>query len=114
MNYRTISAVLVTIVLAAACGGGGGGSSTSAKKPPNGDPSRGGLTSAPALIQSFDVPQLTTQLASISPAVLAVAGPPKCSVSIYSIRYRTIGGKNEATTAGGAVMVPSGSAPGCS
>ncbi|MBT2790053.1 alpha/beta hydrolase family protein [Paraburkholderia strydomiana] len=111
MNYRTIGAALLTIVAAAACGGGG--SSKSSNNPPNGDGSRGRLITAPALVQSFDVPQLTSQLASISPAVLAVAGPPKCAVSIYSIRYRTIGGKNEATTAGGAVMVPSGSAPGC-
>ena len=107
MNYRTISSILAAAVFATACGGGGGGGGKSAASSPpaNGNPSRGELTSAPALVQSLSAPQLASQLSSISPALLAVAGQPKCSVSIYSIGYRTIGGKNEATTAG-AVMVP--------
>jgi len=114
MNYRTISAILAAAVFTTACGGGGGGKSAASSPPANGNPSRGELTSAPALVQSLSAPQLASQLSSISPALLAVAGQPKCSVSIYSIGYSTIGGKNEATTAGGAIMVPSGNAPGCS
>jgi hypothetical protein len=43
-----------------------------------------------------------------------VTGTPKCTITTYYMKYATVGGKGEATDATGAIMVPSGSAPGCS
>jgi hypothetical protein len=45
--------------------------------------------------------------------LLAVAGAPACGVDFYHIEYNTVGGAGEATTASGALLVPTGGA-GCS
>jgi len=66
-----------------------------------------------------------TPLATLSPTVMAgfleaaqqgtllVAGQPQCAVSVYRVRYRTVGGAGEATDASAAVFVPSGSGASC-
>ncbi|MGF6769965.1 poly(3-hydroxybutyrate) depolymerase [Paraburkholderia sp. GAS199] len=43
-----------------------------------------------------------------------LAGTPVCGVDIVTYRYRTIGGAGEATTASGALMIPTGRATACS
>jgi len=45
--------------------------------------------------------------------LLAISGTPLCDIAVYNIRYATVGGANEATTASGAMMVPLGSDPDC-
>ena len=56
--------------------------------------------------------QLGAQAAGAS--LLAVAGQPACGVDFYHIEYNTVGGAGEKTTASGALLVPTGSAAGCS
>lgn len=46
--------------------------------------------------------------------LLQVAGTPQCGISIIQYPYLTLGARNELTNATGALMVPNGSAPGCS
>jgi alpha/beta superfamily hydrolase len=38
---------------------------------------------------------------------------PRCSVTVYQLRYATIGGQNEPTNASAALMIPTGSDPTC-
>jgi len=47
------------------------------------------------------------------PALQSLIGPPLCGVRVYKFRYATIGGAGEPTDASGALMVPTGRAPGC-
>src|SRR4051812_25716714 len=57
--------------------------------------------------------QLGAQPAGVG--LLAVAGQPACGVDFYHIEYNTVGGApGEKTTASGALLVPTGSAAGCS
>ncbi|MFC0401876.1 alpha/beta hydrolase family protein [Paraburkholderia rhizosphaerae] len=77
-------------------------------------PLRGLPTGRPVKKQTLTPAQFTTLLQQASPALLQLAGTPKCTVSIYSVGYNTIGGRHEPTTAATAVMVPSGSGAGCS
>src|SRR5262245_21906191 len=46
--------------------------------------------------------------------LLAVAGTPACGVDFYHIEYNTVGGAGEATTASGALLVPTGASGTCS
>jgi Prolyl oligopeptidase family len=46
--------------------------------------------------------------------LLEIAGAPACGVDFYYLQYNTVGGKGEATTASGALMVPTGSSAQCS
>lgn len=41
-------------------------------------------------------------------ALMAVAGEPLCSITVYKMRYATGGGRGEATDAGGVLMLPGG------
>jgi hypothetical protein len=75
---------------------------------------RGIPTGRPVSKETLTPAAFTTLLQGKSPALLQIAGTPKCTVSIYSIGYNTIGGKGEPTTATTAVMLPSGPAAGCS
>ena len=56
--------------------------------------------------------ELGAQAAGAS--LLAVAGQPACGIDFYHIEYNTVGGTGEKTTASGALLVPTGSAAGCS
>ncbi len=78
---------------------------------------RGTLLHDPPLrIASLTATTFTASLnASASGAqLLEIAGAPTCGVDFYYIQYNTVGGKDEATTASGALMVPTGSAAQCS
>jgi Prolyl oligopeptidase family len=52
--------------------------------------------------------------ASALAGILTLTGTPKCDVKIYHVEYNTVGGQGEATTASGALMVPSGGDSSCS
>jgi len=45
--------------------------------------------------------------------LLKLVFSPPCAVTVYHMEYETVGGQGEATTASGAVMVPSGADPSC-
>ncbi|MEJ0005298.1 MAG: prolyl oligopeptidase family serine peptidase [Steroidobacteraceae bacterium] len=90
--------------------GGGTAGSTSAI-------TRGSLIHDPPFrIASLDAATFGAELgASASGAqLLQIAGTPTCGVDFYYIEYNTVGGQGEATTASGALMVPTGTAAQCS
>jgi dienelactone hydrolase len=111
IGRRGLYALLLAL-LAAGCsnndddnGNGGGSEST-----------RGELIQKPpTLVGTYTALQLLDTLgASDILALLPVADSMVCDVAIHRIEYRTVGGKDEATTATGALMVPTGTDPTCS
>jgi Prolyl oligopeptidase family len=78
--------------------------------------SRGTLLSgSPEFVSTVTAPGLLLQLStSANQQLLALGGSPLCDIAVYHIRYNTVGGANESTTASGALMVPTGSDASCS
>ncbi|TQK06922.1 S9 family peptidase [Herbaspirillum sp. SJZ107] len=125
-SVTTLGLTLGLGILLAACSGGTttGGTPTGV---PNPDPlpgaTRGSLVAQAAAVP---VSAAGNALTTLSPGVLAgfleseqtgtlaVAGQPQCSVSIYRLRYNTVGGAGEATDASTAIFVPSGGGASCS
>ena len=78
---------------------------------------RGSLLQDPPLrIASLDAATFGAELGANASGkqLLQVSGPPSCGVDFYYLQYNTVGGASEATTASGALMVPTGTAPQCS
>jgi dienelactone hydrolase len=106
----TLSALASALVLAS-CGGGGDPGSAAAPSSAKGEL----LQNPPVRVTSLTAADLTTSLNS-SPTgknLLAIAGAPVCNIDIQYLQYNTLGGKDEATTASGALMTPNGSDPKC-
>jgi len=102
--------MLVTGLLAA-CGGGSGGIGNDSSG--GGPPARGTLLNTPSPL-TVTAPSLLTELNLVTNAQLfALSGNPVCDVLIYDVKYETVGGANEPTTASAALMVPSGFGAGC-
>jgi hypothetical protein len=106
-----VLAALAALVLAAC---GGGSSSTTAA---NSSGTRGQLIyNPPYRMASVDAvtfaANLTAQGAT-GAALLTLAGPPVCGIDFHYIQYYTVGGAGEATSASGALMVPTGMAALC-
>jgi len=112
-------------MLLAACSGGtttGGTAQGVANPAPLPAPIRGSLVGQAA---SVAVNVAGNSLSTLSPSVLAgflesaqtgtlaVAGQPQCAVSVYRVRYNTVGGAGELTDASAAIFVPSGSGNSC-
>ena len=96
-----------TALLLAACGG-----SDSSDTQYDNSGARGSLVMNPPLqVAALDAAQFQARL---SPSLLQLAGTPQCGVDFRTIEYGTVGGAGEQTNATGALMVPTGSAPGCS
>lgn len=113
-QFKILGTALGAALLVAACGGGGGGDTFGTQVT---NPARGQLMqNPPALITSLTPEGFTASLnASTSgQGLLQLAGTPVCGVDIQYIKYGTVGGKNEATDASGALMVPTGTAAQCS
>ncbi len=97
----------------AACGGGsdlGGSTETDLSG------ARGSLMHNPPLrVTALSAAEFKDRLAATASgqSLLALAGVPKCGVNVHYIEYGTVGGAGEKTNASGALMVPSGDAPGC-
>jgi alpha/beta superfamily hydrolase len=100
-------------LLLAACGGGGGdglSNSGGAATPPRGTL----LQSPPALLSTVTAPSLLLELnLATNQQLLSLSGAPVCDILMYDIRYETVGGANEATTASAALMVPTGLGANC-
>src|SRR5882724_11052617 len=86
----------------AACGGGNSGSSAGM------GPSRGTLLqNPPELVATITAPSLLLELSSTAhQQLLSLSGTPLCDIVLYHLKYTTVGGVGEATTASGALMVP--------
>ena len=97
---------LLAAVLLAACGG-----SNSSSDPVVASPVRGQLLQRPPeLVTTVTAPALLLALNALAnQQLLAISGTPLCDIAVHRIRYATVGGANEATTASGALMVPVGS-----
>lgn len=78
-------------------------------------PQPGQLLQSPQKTGSYSVSDLLSMLSGNSDAaqLLKLTFSPVCSVSVYHMEYETGGGKGEATTASGALMVPGGVDPSC-
>lgn len=78
-------------------------------------PARGTLLqSPPQLLSTLTAPSLLLQLNLAGNQLLSsVSGPPVCDILFYDIKYQTVGGANEATTASAALLVPTGLGANC-
>jgi acetyl esterase/lipase len=104
--YCAIAAVLLT-----ACGSNSTTSELATST------ARGTLIENPPLrIASLDAATFTSQLNATASGqeLLAIAGAATCGVDFYYVQYWTVGGADEAATASGALMVPTGAAAQCS
>jgi hypothetical protein len=102
--------------LLAACGGGSG---SSASMPPSLSTARGTLLQdPPQLMSNLSAPSLLLNLSGGSnqqlQQLLSLVGSPVCDIATYHIAYEPVGGTNEATTASGALIVPTGGNSNCS
>jgi poly(3-hydroxybutyrate) depolymerase len=104
--------VVFLAALLAACGGSGGGSSNSAGAPV---PARGTLLQIPPqLVATVPAASLLLELnAAANQQLYTLSGAPVCDILVYHIKYETVGGANEATTASAALLVPSGVGADC-
>ncbi|MGH8318832.1 MAG: alpha/beta hydrolase family protein [Steroidobacteraceae bacterium] len=110
----TVSVAFAAAALLAACHVSVNGSS--ATSPPSMTPQPGRLLqSPPTETGSYSVSDLLSLLSVNSDAaqLLKLAFMPACTVDVYHLEYETVGGQGEATTASGALMVPSGLDPSC-
>jgi hypothetical protein len=110
---RAALACLGAILLLSACGGSGDNTTPSAGSPP---PQRGALLkNPPAKLASYSIADLLVKLtdSDAGKLLLQLAYTPKCAIDVYAVQYETVGAVSEATTASGALMVPSGSSEPC-
>jgi acetyl esterase/lipase len=78
---------------------------------------RGTLVENPPFrIASLDAADFHSQLSASSAGaqLLQLTGAPTCGVDFYYLKFWTVGGSGESTESSGALMVPTGAAPGCS
>lgn len=104
--------VLAVATLLAACGGGHDNAPSS---PAATTPTRGQLLATPTMAGSYSAADLLSLLSSdpLGKLLLQLTFSPTCTVNVYHMQYETVGGAGEATTASGALMVPTGSAASC-
>jgi hypothetical protein len=109
------SAFFVAVLALAACGGGGNSGGGNAGAGSAGAPARGALLqSPPQLLSTVTSPTLLLELnAATNQQLLSLSGNPVCDILIYDIRYETVGGAGEPTTASAALMIPTGLGAGC-
>jgi pimeloyl-ACP methyl ester carboxylesterase len=100
----------------AACGTASDDQAQTPSGPPVASTARGTLIATPpARVRVFSVNDLllSLDLTVDGQKLLALAGTPTCGADIHLLHYNTVGGAGEATTASGALMVPTGSDPKC-
>ena len=109
MRWVRRNSAFLPALLLSACGGGGGSGIQSGGGGPT-VPARGTLLdSPPALLSTLTASTLLTELnAATNLTLLSLSGAPVCDVLMYDVRYETVGGAGEATTASAALMVPTG------
>lgn len=120
MNAKYITwAALGAALIVSACGGGGSDGSAGSQ---NANPGRGELMQTPPLRVTAPTAADYNKALSLTPDgqnLLALStGSPTglvpCGVDVHHLKYGTVGGKGEPTTASGALMVPTGTGASCS
>ena len=122
MRYRL---PLMLTMLLSACGGGGGNPSTPASPGTPVTPVvvRGSLVGSTAVVPvtvngvpltKLDPTVFTALLEAGQPGTTLITGVPRCTVTLNTVRYNTVGANAEATDASTAIMVPSGADSACS
>ncbi|MDB5933581.1 MAG: hypothetical protein JWQ01_925 [Massilia sp.] len=112
---------LVLALTLSACGGSGSspaGGGTQAPPPgmpqPPSAPERGSLSGDPSAVGGKIEPgALAAMLEAGFSGATKITGNPQCAISTFRIKYHTLGGAGEATEAGAAIVVPSGTAAAC-
>jgi hypothetical protein len=102
---------LLTTILLVACGGGDQNAA-----PAPATPQRGTLlTSPPVRLASYSVADILAQLAvsDVGKLLLQLAYTPQCAIDVYQLKYETVGGASEPTTASGALMIATGTDAAC-
>lgn len=119
-RWRAAGAALLAGGLLAACGGGGGGGGIGVFPPPGGNPQppppgRGSLVEPPSRTARLSADQFTAllRLDDKGRTLEQIAGRPRCGFELHALHYRTVDGRDEATSASGALMVPAGTDPAC-
>lgn len=108
--FKFVASALGAALLVA-CGGGGGPLGTQ-----NASPNRGDLMQSPApRIVGVSAAEFKGMLNAdaTGQGLLQLAGDPVCGVDVNYIKYGTVGGAAEKTTASGVVMVPTGTGAQC-
>ena len=116
-------ATLVTSIVAGCGGGSGNGPGGLGTGGATGTTPGTLLQNPPTLLSSSSAKDLFAQLVTdagtqnfgtqVVAQVVTLAGNPPCDVKAYHLEYNTLGGAGEATTASGALMVPTGTDPAC-
>lgn len=111
MIRRAAIVALAAAATLAGCGGKSGGGAPSMPATPQ----EGKLLQNPQQTGSYSVSDLLSMLSGNSDAaqLLKLAFTPLCTVDVYHMEYETVGGRGEAATASGAIMVPGGPDPSC-
>jgi hypothetical protein len=86
-----------------------------APPPPPAVPARGDLIATPTRTGSYSPSDLLSVLpvSGLGRDLLRLAFTPTCTVEVWQVRYHTVGGRDEATTASAALMVPKGTDVAC-
>jgi len=98
----------------AACGGGHDDNDMPAAAPAM-PPPRGSLIEAPVRTTSLTPDTIASALTSAEGGqlLLDLIVAPKCGIDVYQVRYNTVDPAAAATTASGAMMIPTGTDPAC-
>jgi hypothetical protein len=112
LRLKELTAVGLAYFILAGCGNGSAGMDAMGGPGP---PARGTLLdTAPQLLSTLTASSLLAELnAASNLSLLAISGTPVCDVLMYHIRYETVGGAGEPTTASAALMVPTGVGGSC-
>ncbi|MDB6104456.1 MAG: hypothetical protein JWO52_4455, partial [Gammaproteobacteria bacterium] len=106
--------LLAAVTLLSACGHG---NNTASPPPQMSSPAQRGqlVNNPPPKVGHYSPSDLLSMLTgnNLGKELQSLPFSPKCSIDIYHLEYATVGGQNEATTASGALMVPTGSDASC-
>lgn len=116
-KMKSVWAAVGASLLVAACGGGGDGPTGTQ----NSNPARGELMqSPPPRITSLTAADYNAKLSAtetgrslLTLSTGSSTGTVPCGVDVQYLKYGTVGGQAEATTASAALMVPTGTHPLC-
>ena len=110
-----LAAIVACSLVVAGCGGRDDDKPTPTPAPAN-PPARGSLIqSPPTRTASLTTDNLLAAMTSFPEAqqLLELIAPPKCGIDIHYLQYNTVDPVGAATTATGAMMIPTGTNPAC-